>query len=157
MFLAISNTAYGSKTVSGVVAVSTGPMQAYTQSIGRDLAAGDDVFLNDQVETGETTRAQVMLRDESVFSLAPSSKVLFDEFVYDPMAGEGVLRPACCQVACALCQANCRKTNLRTSRLSREGKRWAFGALKLWLSMASRGRLFCSRGPWKLQQKAVVS
>ena len=91
MFLAISNTAYGSKTVSGVVAVSTGPMQAYTQSIGRDLAAGDDVFLNDQVETGETTRAQVMLRDESVFSLAPSSKVLFDEFVYDPMAGEGVL------------------------------------------------------------------
>ena len=49
------------------------------------------MFLNDQVETGETTRAQVMLRDESVFSLAPSSKVLFDEFVYDPMAGEGVL------------------------------------------------------------------
>ncbi|MGB2564424.1 MAG: FecR family protein, partial [Parvibaculales bacterium] len=91
VFLAISNTAYGSKTVSGVVAVSTGPMQAYTQSIGRDLAAGDDVFLNDEVETGETTRAQVLLRDESVFSLAPSSKVLFDEFVYDPMAGEGVL------------------------------------------------------------------
>ena len=91
VFLVISNTAYGSKTVSGVVAVSTGPMQAYTQSIGRDLAAGDDVFLNDEVETGETTRAQVLLRDESVFSLAPSSKVLFDEFVYDPMAGEGVL------------------------------------------------------------------
>ncbi|MGB0698968.1 MAG: FecR family protein, partial [Parvibaculales bacterium] len=91
VFLAISNTAYGSKTVSGVVAVSTGPMQAYTQSIGRDLAAGDDVFLNDEVETGETTRAQVLLRDESVFSLAPSSKVLFDEFVYDPMAGEGAL------------------------------------------------------------------
>jgi hypothetical protein len=91
VFFAVSNTAHGSKTVSGVVAVSTGPMQAYTQSIGRDLAAGDDVFLNDEVETGETTRAQVLLRDESVFSLAPSSKVLFDEFVYDPMGGEGVL------------------------------------------------------------------
>lgn len=81
----------GGRSISGVVAVSTGPMQAYTQSIGRDLAAGDDVFLNDEVETGKATRAQVLLRDESVFSLAPSSKVVFDEFVYDPAAQSGAL------------------------------------------------------------------
>ncbi|MDA8775866.1 FecR family protein [Alphaproteobacteria bacterium] len=79
------------RTVSGVVAVSTGPMQAFSQAVGRNLTAGDDVFLNDEVETGKTTRAQVLLRDESVFSLAPSSKVVFDEFVYDPLAEEGVL------------------------------------------------------------------
>lgn len=79
------------RPVSGVVAVSTGPMQAFSQAIGRDLSAGDDVFLNDEVETGVKTRAQVLLRDESVFSLAPSSKVVFDEFVYDPLAEEGVL------------------------------------------------------------------
>ena len=81
-------------------------MQAYTQSIGRDLAAGDDVFLNDEVETGEATRPSHAAM--SVFSLAPSSKVVFDEFVYDPMVGEGVLRPACCQVV-RFGQANCRK------------------------------------------------
>ncbi|MDB2488133.1 FecR domain-containing protein [Alphaproteobacteria bacterium] len=79
------------RTVSGVVAVSTGPMQAFTEAVGRNLIAGDDVFLNDEVETGKATRAQVLLRDESVFSLAPSSKVVFDEFVYDPVAEEGVL------------------------------------------------------------------
>lgn len=79
------------RTISGVVAVSTGPMQAFSQAVGRNLTAGDDVFLNDEVETGKTTRAQVLLRDESVFSLAPSSKVVFDEFVYDPLAEEGVL------------------------------------------------------------------
>jgi hypothetical protein len=79
------------RTVSGVVAVSTGPMQAFTEAVGRNLIAGDDVFLNDAVETGEATRAQVLLRDESVFSLAPSSKVVFDEFVYDPLAEEGLL------------------------------------------------------------------
>ena len=79
------------RTVSGVVAVSTGPMQAFTEAVGRNLIAGDDVFLNDEVETGKATRAQVLLRDESVFSLAPSSKVVFDEFVYDPLAEEGVL------------------------------------------------------------------
>lgn len=79
------------RTISGVVAVSTGPMQAFSQAVGRNLTAGDDVFLNDEVETGKKTRAQVLLRDESVFSLAPSSKVVFDEFVYDPLAEEGVL------------------------------------------------------------------
>lgn len=92
ILLAWSGSAHARKSVSGVVAVSTGPMQAYTQSIGRDLAAGDDVFMNDEVETGETTRAQVLLRDESVFSLAPASKIVFDEFVYDPIAGEGRLQ-----------------------------------------------------------------
>lgn len=92
MLLAWSGSADARQSVSGVVAVSTGPMQAYTQSIGRDLAAGDDVFMNDEVETGETTRAQVLLRDESVFSLAPASKIVFDEFVYDPIAGEGRLQ-----------------------------------------------------------------
>ena len=92
LFVAIGSPAYASKTVSGVVAVSTGPMQAYTQSIGRNLSAGDDVFMNDEVETGDTTRAQVLLRDESVFSLAPSSRIVFDEFVYDPSVGEGALQ-----------------------------------------------------------------
>ena len=47
------------RTVSGVVAVSTGPMQAFTETVGRNLIAGDDVFLNDEVETGKATRAQV--------------------------------------------------------------------------------------------------
>jgi hypothetical protein len=98
MLLAWSGSAHASKSVSGVVAVSTGPMQAYTSStgrnlaIGRDLVAGDEVFMNDEVETGAKTRAQVLLRDESVFSLAPASKIVFDEFVYDPIVGEGRLQ-----------------------------------------------------------------
>ena len=88
----VSSGAYASKTVSGVVAVSTGPMKAVTQSVDRNLTAGDDVFMNDEVETGAKTRAQVLLRDESVFSMAPSSRIVFDEFVYDPTVGEGSLQ-----------------------------------------------------------------
>ena len=66
-------------------------MQAYTEAVGRDLEIGDNVYLNDAAETGKATRAQVMLQDESVFSLAPSSKVIFDEFIYDPSEGNGTL------------------------------------------------------------------
>jgi ferric-dicitrate binding protein FerR (iron transport regulator) len=89
--LGMTGQAAANQPVSGVVAVSTGPMKAFSQAIGRDLSAGDDVYLNDEVETGKKTRAQVLLRDESVFSLAPSSKVVFDAFVFDPLAEEGVL------------------------------------------------------------------
>ncbi|MDG1007493.1 MAG: FecR family protein, partial [Alphaproteobacteria bacterium] len=89
--LGMAGQAAANQPVSGVVAVSTGPMKAFSQAIGRDLSAGDDVYLNDEVETGKKTRAQVLLRDESVFSLAPSSKVVFDAFVFDPLAEEGVL------------------------------------------------------------------
>ena len=39
-----------------VVAVSTAQCK-FTQSVGRSLTAGDDVFMNDQVETGEATRS----------------------------------------------------------------------------------------------------
>ena len=67
-------------------------MKAVTQSVDRNLTAGDDVFMNDEVETGAKTRAQVLLRDESVFSMAPSSRIVFDEFVYDPTVGEGSLQ-----------------------------------------------------------------
>ena len=88
-------SASANRPVSGVVAVSTGPMQAkYTDAmreIGRDLVAGDNVFLNDEVETGRKTQAQVMLKDESVFSISPNSKVMFDEFIYDPFAQTGAL------------------------------------------------------------------
>lgn len=83
------------RPLSGIIAVSTGPMSASylrnNRPIGRNLAAGDDVFLNDEVRTGTRTKAQVLLQDESVFSMGPGSSVVFDEFVYDPGAGNGSL------------------------------------------------------------------
>ena len=51
--LALIGAAKASNPISGIVAVSTGPMQAYTQAVGRDLEIGDNVYLNDAVETGK--------------------------------------------------------------------------------------------------------
>ena len=88
-------SASANRPVSGVVAVSTGPMQAkYTDAnreIGRDLGAGDSVFLNDEIATGRRTKAQILLKDESVFSISPNSKVVVDEFMYDPFEQTGTL------------------------------------------------------------------
>ena len=75
--------------------MSTGPMQAkfsdVGREIGRDIKAGDSIFLNDEVKTGRRTKAQILLKDESVFSISPNSRVIFDEFIYDPFAQTGAL------------------------------------------------------------------
>ena len=154
----VSSGAYASKTVSGVVAVSTGPMKAVTQSVDRNLTAGDDVFMNDEVETGAKTRAQVLLRDESVFSMAPSSRIVFDEFVYDPTVGEGSLQASLVKEACASCRANCQITGQKISKSKQGRQQSASVALKLWLSAASReAHLSCFRGKWKFLPIAVLS
>ena len=94
-FASLIGSASANRPISGVVAVSTGPMQAkfsdVGREIGRDIKAGDSIFLNDEVKTGRRTKAQILLKDESVFSISPNSRVIFDEFIYDPFAQTGAL------------------------------------------------------------------
>ena len=42
------------------------------------------VFLNERVVTGANGHMQVMLLDETVFTLGPNSDMVLDDFVYDP-------------------------------------------------------------------------
>ena len=154
----VSSGAYASKTVSGVVAVSTGPMKAVTQSVDRNLTAGDDVFMNDEVETGAKTRAQVLLRDESVFSMGPSSRIVFDEFVYDPTVGEGSLQAS-------LVKGGLRFVSGQLSNNQPENIKIKAGKATVGIRgteiMAKRSEqeahLSCFQGKWKFLPIAVLS
>jgi len=78
-----------SRPVSGVVAASTSPVEVrFTEgdggNIGRLASTGDLIFLDDEVVTGPETSAQILLKDQSVFSIGPSSAITIDRFVYDP-------------------------------------------------------------------------
>ena len=55
----------------------------------RGLASGGDVFHNDAVQTDARGRLQVMLLDETVFTVGPDSKIVLDEFIYDPFTDAG--------------------------------------------------------------------
>jgi len=50
----------------------------------RVMQSGGALFLNDQVTTDAKGKLQVMLLDETIFTVGPNSKVALDEFVYDP-------------------------------------------------------------------------
>ncbi len=52
--------------------------------IGRRVASGDSIHLGDILQTGPKGGMQLLLLDETVFTLGPDSRLVIDEFVYDP-------------------------------------------------------------------------
>ena len=52
--------------------------------VGVELASGDPIHLGDVIHTGTQGGLQILLLDETVFTLGPESRMVVDEFVYDP-------------------------------------------------------------------------
>lgn len=48
------------------------------------MSSGQSVFLGDDIKVGRQGRMQVMLLDETIFTLGANSVMRIDEFVYDP-------------------------------------------------------------------------
>lgn len=69
----------------GVVAFKTGEVK-----ISRDMAQfmpaalGEQIFLEDKIQTAEDGRLQILLKDETTFTLGPNAELIIDKFVYDP-------------------------------------------------------------------------
>lgn len=57
----------------------------------RDLVIRDEVFFSEVVETGPDSALRITLLDETKLTLGPSSRVVLDEFVYDPETQDGRL------------------------------------------------------------------
>ncbi|MBI4678569.1 MAG: FecR domain-containing protein [Elusimicrobia bacterium] len=58
-------------------------------AVGRVMESGKEVYLRDAVTTDAKGRMQIMLLDETVFTVGPNSSLVLDEFVYDPNTGAG--------------------------------------------------------------------
>lgn len=71
---------------AGVAAAVKGEARATTppDKTARVLKSGDKVFMGDKIETGTDGQLQILLLDQTVFTLGPSSAITVDEFVYDP-------------------------------------------------------------------------
>jgi hypothetical protein len=87
-----ASVAQNIRPVSGVIAVTTAPVQVTYQDItgeqiGRKANTGDPIFLNDVIMTGADVTMQVMLKDQTVFTMGPDSSIRFDTFIYDPADG----------------------------------------------------------------------
>ncbi len=74
-----------SAAVRGQVALA----RASENIVGKQVQSGDPIFLGDAITSGKSSGLQVMLLDETVFTIGPNSEISIDEFVYDPATNAG--------------------------------------------------------------------
>lgn len=78
---------------AGVAAAVQGEVKITTAgSLARTLKSGDTVLMGDTIETEKNGKLQILLLDETVFTLGPLSAVTIDEFVYDPASDSGKVK-----------------------------------------------------------------
>ncbi|MFH1799959.1 MAG: FecR domain-containing protein [Candidatus Omnitrophota bacterium] len=79
---------------AGVAAAVKGEVQATTPpgQTAHLLKSGDQVFIGDKIETGADGQLQILLLDQTVFTLGPSAGIVVDEFMYDPANDNGKVK-----------------------------------------------------------------
>lgn len=78
----------------GVAAGVTGPVQLVVaapgaRTAGRNVQSGEAIRIGDQIATGPDGRLQIMLLDETIFTIGPNASLTIDEFVFDSRSGAG--------------------------------------------------------------------
>ena len=76
----------------GVLAASAGQTERRGETGQfKVIATGDQIFLNDEIRTAENSRIQILLMDETTFSMGADSAIVVDEFIYDPASQTGTV------------------------------------------------------------------
>jgi hypothetical protein len=75
---------------AGVAAAVRGRVSLARVSIpDRSVVSGEDIFMRDSLRSGPSSGMQILLLDETVFTIGPDSAITVDEFVYDPANSAG--------------------------------------------------------------------
>jgi hypothetical protein len=76
--------------VIGVAAAARGPIHSTAPGeASRTIETGKPIYAQDHMTTGADARLQILLKDETTFTLGPNSDMILDEFVYDPATSAG--------------------------------------------------------------------
>ena len=73
------------KQLIGIVGAISGTVKTET----RDLKAGDKIYLNETILAGVDSGTQILLLDQSTFTIGSESEVVMDTFIYDPDTNDG--------------------------------------------------------------------
>ena len=83
------------RPVAGIIAVSQGTAQAVyhngTAQQRRAIQSGDTVYLNDEIITDADVKTQILLKDQSVFTIGAQGRISFDTFTYNTTQKTGKL------------------------------------------------------------------
>ena len=91
LFLFVSAKAFASEKLSiekqlvGIVGAISGTVKTET----RDLKPGDKIYLNETIFAGVGSGTQILLLDQSTFTVGEDSEVVMDTFIFDPATNDG--------------------------------------------------------------------
>ncbi len=75
--------------VGAVAAVRGLVTLARTGEVGRVVQSGAPIYLGDNISTDDKGQLQILLMDETVFTIGANSSMIIDKFVYDPSTDAG--------------------------------------------------------------------
>ncbi len=58
-------------------------------AVGKVVGSGESIFLKDEIKTDEKGSLQILLLDETTFTIGSNSILVIDKFVYDPATDAG--------------------------------------------------------------------
>ena len=73
------------KQLIGIVGAVTGVVKTET----RELKTGDKIYLNETILAAADSGTQILLLDQSTFTIGSDSEVVMDTFIYDPATNDG--------------------------------------------------------------------
>ena len=73
------------KQLVGIVGAISGTVKTET----RELKSGDKIYLNETIISGVNSGTQILLLDQSTFTVGEDSEVVMDTFVFDPATNDG--------------------------------------------------------------------
>ena len=73
------------KQLIGIVGAVSGTIKTPT----RELKTGSKIYLNEIIFAGADSGTQILLLDQSTFTIGSDSEVVMDTFIYDPATNEG--------------------------------------------------------------------
>ena len=91
LFLILSTHANSAEKLSiekqlvGIVGAISGTVKTET----RELKAGDKIYLNETIYAAPDSGTQILLLDQSTFTVGEDSEVVMDTFIYDPETNDG--------------------------------------------------------------------
>ncbi|MGB2495802.1 MAG: FecR family protein [Candidatus Puniceispirillaceae bacterium] len=92
--LAISSSAIAAEFIGVAAALRGDVIRVAATSGGGEIgpvSSGTHIFLGDEIEVASGGRMQIMLLDETVFTLGSGARLIMDEFVYDPATQSGAM------------------------------------------------------------------
>ena len=73
------------KQLVGIVGAISGTIKTEI----RELKIGDKIYLNETIYAAADSGTQILLLDQSTFTIGSDSEVVMDTFIYDPATNDG--------------------------------------------------------------------